>query len=144
MSFVLRLTFENRRECPSCRDQLFFSRSRFLKSRLLQSRLGCVEIYENYSYFSIEIKKLSRCLVNLDKSRSRYLDLDGDVETKLRFLDCRDKLFETVEIFLIVETNFLTVSRSRVSIETPRLNPNPPNLTILINLTNLNSLTNLT
>ncbi len=44
------------------------------------------EIYENYSYFSIEIKKLSR-----------YLDLDGGVETKSRFpqswsryLDCRD------------------------------------------------------
>jgi hypothetical protein len=37
----------------------------------------------------IEIKKLSRFLVNPDKSqsRSRYLDLDGDVETKSRFLD---------------------------------------------------------
>ena len=29
-----RLTIENRRECPSCRDQLFFSQSRFLKLRL--------------------------------------------------------------------------------------------------------------
>jgi hypothetical protein len=53
-----------------------------------------------------------------DQSRSRYLDLDGGVETKSRFLDRRDKLFETVEIFSIVETYFLAVSRQ---IETPRL-----------------------
>ena len=30
-SFMSRLTFENRWEYPSCQDQLFFSRSRFLK-----------------------------------------------------------------------------------------------------------------
>jgi hypothetical protein len=37
-------------------------------------------------------------------SRSRYLDLDGDVETKSRFLDLdRD--------ISIVETNFLKLSR---------------------------------
>ncbi len=33
-------------------------------------------------------------------------------------LDRRDKLFETVEIFSTVKTNFLTVSRSGVSIKT--------------------------
>ncbi len=39
-SFTSRLTFENRRECPSCWDQLFFSQSRFLSrlSRRVETR----------------------------------------------------------------------------------------------------------
>jgi hypothetical protein len=73
MSFVSRLTFENRRECPSCRDQLFFFSVKIFKIEIFQSRFIFVkiliEIYENYSYFLIEIEKLSRFLVNLDKSR---------------------------------------------------------------------------
>ena len=50
-------------------------------------------------------------------------------QSRLRLLNCWDKLFEIVKIFLIVETYSLLVSRSRVSIETtlrqiktPRLN----------------------
>jgi hypothetical protein len=39
---------------------------------------------------------------------------DGGEETKLRLLNCQDQIFESVEIFSIVET------RSR-QIETPRL-----------------------
>jgi hypothetical protein len=39
-SFVSRLTFENYQECPSCRDQLFFSWSRFLKLRLFNPDLA--------------------------------------------------------------------------------------------------------
>ncbi len=38
-------------------------------------------------------------------SRLRYLDLDGDFETKSRFLDCQDKLFESVKIFSIETTS---------------------------------------
>ncbi len=35
-----------------------------------------------------------------------------------RFLDCRDALFDAVEIFSTVETHSLTTSRSKLSIET--------------------------
>ncbi len=44
MSFVSRLTFENRRECPSCRHQLFFFLVEIFKIETFQSRLGCVKI----------------------------------------------------------------------------------------------------
>jgi hypothetical protein len=72
MSFVSWPTFENRRECPSCRDQLFFSKLRFLKSRLLQPRLGCVETF-------IEI-----------------IETNQDHQDKLRF----PWFFEIIEIFV--------------------------------------------
>jgi hypothetical protein len=53
--------------------------------------------------------------------------MEGGVETKSRFLDldCRDKLFEIVEIFSTVETYYLPVSRQ---IETPRLRANTKNI----------------
>ncbi len=49
---------------------------------------------------------------------SRLLSLDIDVETKLRYLNHRDKLFESVNIFSTVKTYSLPVSRLRLSIET--------------------------
>ncbi len=63
-----------------------------------------------------DLEKNPRLLVNLDKSQSPS-----------RLLNCRDKLFETVETIL------LTVSRSR-QIETPRLTNNSliPNVHLII------------
>jgi hypothetical protein len=68
-------------------------------------------------------------------SRLRFLRLEGDVETKLRFLDCRDKLFEIVKIFSTVETYSLRVLRSRVSIETMSRQIETPRLTFLLTAT---------
>jgi hypothetical protein len=42
-----RPTFENRWECPSCRDQLFFPRSRFLKLRLFNWDLVRQDFYRD-------------------------------------------------------------------------------------------------
>jgi hypothetical protein len=47
------------------------------------------------------------CRDKIEKSQSRS-----------RFLNCRDKLFENVKIFLTVETNFWMMSRLRLLIET--------------------------
>ena len=44
-SFVSRLTFENRREYPSRRDQLFFFSVKILKIEIFQSRFIFVEIF---------------------------------------------------------------------------------------------------
>jgi hypothetical protein len=49
-SFMSRLIFENRRECPSCWDQLFFFSVEIFKIEIFkietfQSRLGCVKIF---------------------------------------------------------------------------------------------------
>ena len=46
-----------------------------------------------------------------------------------RLLDCWDKLFESVEIFLTVETYFFLVLRSRVSVETMSRQIETPRLT---------------
>jgi hypothetical protein len=54
----------------------------------------------------------------ISQSRSRLLELEGGVPTKLRFLICWDKLFITIEIFSTIETYFMPVLRTRVSIET--------------------------
>jgi hypothetical protein len=52
---------------------------------------------------------------NLDE----FLDLDRHfLVWTLMFLNCRDALFENVEIFSTVETNSLTMSRLRLTIET--------------------------
>ena len=64
----------------------------------------------------------------ISQSRSRLSGLEGGVETKSRYLDRRDKFFESVEIFSTVETSSLPVSRSRVSIETMSRQIETPNL----------------
>ncbi len=74
-----RLTFENRRKCTSCQDQLFFSRLRFLKSRLY-SRDFDASIFLSRLLRRVEIVKICQ-----DASRlSRF------VETQSRFVEkCR-------------------------------------------------------
>ena len=64
-----------------------------------------------------------------EQLRSRNTDLYIAVKIKSRYLDCRDQLFESVEIFSTFETYFLTVSRSRVSIETRLRQIDTPGLT---------------
>ena len=98
-SFVSRLTFLKCPDYPSRRDQLFFSRSRFLKSRLFNPDLAAsrylsrssrlmgtfetFEIYRDFSRFLDIIKTFSRLFrdfrwcrdkIEISQSRSRYLD----------------------------------------------------------------------
>jgi hypothetical protein len=69
---VSRLTFENRRDYPSCPDQLFFSPSRFFKSRFL------VEVYLRRDIYQDR----------RDKSRlSRFIETFKIHREFLRFLD---------------------------------------------------------
>jgi hypothetical protein len=69
----------------------------------------------------------------ISQSRLRFFGLDVDVETKSRYLDCRDLLLDAVKIFSTVETHSLTTSRSRVSIETTSRQIETPRLTFEIN-----------
>ena len=187
-SFVSRQTFLNRRDCPSCQDQLFFSRSKFLKSRLFSrdfdasrflsrlqdpSRLSrFVKTRRDYRELSRRSQDLSRNLdiveafwvwkwwkVSTDweiskrkyknprtsRSRSRQtvekwwnfqISTNSSIsietfwsghwcrdeieksQSRPRFLDCRDTLFDAVKIFSTVETHSLTTSRQ---METPML-----------------------
>jgi hypothetical protein len=73
MSFVSRLTFENRRECPSCWDQLFFSRSRFLKPRFFNRDLSLSRYLSRWSRYieTIETIKIVETFQNL----LRFLDI---------------------------------------------------------------------
>ncbi len=202
-SIVSRLTFENRRDYPSCWDQLFFISVEIFKIEIFQSRLWRVEIFveivetrrdcrdllrrvEIFKMQSRFVKTLSRfveksqhCrgllslkmmksldeLRNLNKkiqstSRSRSRQTvkkrrNFQISTKfsisikifwsgrwcrdeikiswsrLRYLDRRDLLFDTVEIFSTVETHSLTTSRSRVSIETTSRQIETPKVTNL-------------
>jgi hypothetical protein len=50
-------------------------------------------------------------------------------QSRPRFLDCQDALFDAVKIFLTVETHSLTTSRSRLSIETRSRQIKTPMLT---------------
>ncbi len=50
-------------------------------------------------------------------------------QSQSRLLDCRDKLFESVEIFSTIETYFFLVSRLKVSIETTSRQIETPRLT---------------
>jgi hypothetical protein len=70
-----------------------------------------VKIYQNFRSQQIS------------QSLSRLFGLEGGVETKSRFIDLEwdfsiVKLFEIIKILSTVETYFLPVSRSRVSIKT--------------------------
>ncbi len=66
-SIVSRLTFENRRDYPSCRDQLFFISVEIFKIEIFQSRFNFVEIF-------IEIVEIHRDY--RDKSRlSRHFEI---------------------------------------------------------------------
>jgi hypothetical protein len=78
-------------------------------SRLRQT----VEKWQNFQVlmdFSISIETFG--------SRNWCRDEIEKYQSWSRFLDCWDKLFENVEIFYTVETNCLTMSSPRVSIET--------------------------
>ncbi len=88
--------------------------------RLWATLFISIKINEKSSYFLIDIENYYRDLKNLDKSwsRSRLLGLDIDVETRSRYLDGRDQLLESVEMYSTVKTYSLTVSRARVSMET--------------------------
>jgi hypothetical protein len=78
-------------------------------------------------YFLIKIKtkiekstKITKVLISLDmsQSRSRSTALHMAMETKLRYLNCPDQIFKSVKIFSIAATNFLKLSRFKLSIET--------------------------
>ncbi len=60
--------------------------------------------------FSVSIKTFRTCRDKIEISRSRS-----------RYLDSRDLVFETVEIFSTVETDFFSVSRSRSRRDKSRL-----------------------
>ncbi len=187
-SIVSRLTFENRQGYPSCQDQLFLSRSRFLKSRFFSwdfdasrflSRLSrrveivkicrdasrhCRDLLRNldiveksrhcWGLLSLKMMKSLNGLRNLDEkiqnprtSRSRWrqtvekcqnfqiltkFSISIDIfwsghwcrdeieisQSRSRYLDRWDLLFDAVEIFSTFETHSLTMLRLRVSIET--------------------------
>ena len=67
-SFVSRLTFENRRECPSCQFNSYFFLVEIFKIKTFQSRLGCVEIL-------IEIVKTNRDY----RDKSRFIEISRDL-----------------------------------------------------------------
>jgi hypothetical protein len=108
---------------------LALHQSDHIKRRLLY----CASIVRFKFYFICSCcQKLSLVPSCKTKPRSRFLGLGGGVETKSRFLDCQDKLFEIVKIFLTVKTYSLPVSRSRVlketqsrQIETPQVYVKP-------------------
>ncbi len=77
-SFMSRLTFENRWECPSCQDQLFFSRLRFLKSRLFSQ-----------DWRVIFLSRLSRRVkICWDTSRlSRFVESSWDLSRNLYIVE---------------------------------------------------------
>jgi hypothetical protein len=79
MSFVSRPTFENRRECPSCRDQLFFYWSRFLKSRLFNRDLAGSRFLSRLSRFL----RFSR-FVETFWDLSRLFEIYRDISTLSR------------------------------------------------------------
>ncbi len=60
MSIVSRLTFENRRDYPSCRDQLFFILVEIFKIEIFQSRLCRVEIFVEIVETCWDCQDLSR------------------------------------------------------------------------------------
>jgi hypothetical protein len=190
MSFVSRLTFENRRECPSCWDQLFFFSVKIFKIETFQLRLWCIEIFveiveicrdalrlsrfvETQSRFvekswhcrgllSLKIMKSldglrvstrkyknprtsrSRSRQTVEKRRNFQISMNFSIsietfwsghwcrdkikksQSRPRFLDCQDALFDAVEIFSTVETHSLMMSRLSIEttsrqIETPML-----------------------
>ncbi len=78
-----RPTFKNCRECPSYRDQLFFSSVKIFKIETFQSRLGCVEInrdcqdfWDLLILFDIywEISTLSRLFEVLQDQKSWQIE----------------------------------------------------------------------
>ncbi len=143
-SITSRLTFENGRDYPSRLDQLFFfSRSRFLKSRLFSrdfvasrflSRLSrfvkIVEICQDLSRRSQDLSRCSRDLSrNLDEKIQKSMRFSIKIETNCRetpkfsdldeFLD-RDFLVWTLMSRLnreisIVKTNFWKLSRLSIT-----------------------------
>jgi hypothetical protein len=98
----------------------------------------------HFSTFSIKIEKNCPDLTKFS-GLHRFLDRDWDFllwkvdqkfikisQSRSRYLDRQDKLFEAVKIILTVETYILKLSRLRVSIETrsrqietPRLKEKP-------------------
>ncbi len=113
MSFVSRLTFENRRECPSCRDQLFFFSVEIFKIETFQSRLGCVEIFiETVKIFEIcrdfqdllrlfeiyrDISTLSRLFEVLHHQKSSQIE-KSQSRNRIKLTNSRSRLRQTVEI----------------------------------------------
>ncbi len=59
-SIVSRLTFENRQDYPSCRDQLFFILVKIFKIEIFQSRLCLVEIFVEIVETCRDCRDLSR------------------------------------------------------------------------------------
>jgi hypothetical protein len=74
MSFVSRLTFENRRECPSCRDQLFFFLGRDFENQDFSIEIYlCRDIYRDCR----DKSRLSRQIEIIETFRdlSRFLEI---------------------------------------------------------------------
>jgi hypothetical protein len=59
-SFMWRLTFENRREYPSCQDQLFFFSVEIFKIEIFRSRFIFVEIFIEIVETNQDCRDLSR------------------------------------------------------------------------------------
>jgi hypothetical protein len=87
MSFASRLTFFKCQDLLDSWDRIFFSRSRFLKSRLFQSRLGRVEIFVEIVKTYWDCRDLSR-FVETQRVFSRF------VKTQ-RFLDILETFWGT-------------------------------------------------
>ncbi len=119
-SIASRLTFENGQDYPSRRDQLFFSRSRFLKLRLFSRdfvasrfllRLSrhieivkIVEICRDLSRRSWDLSRCSRDLSrNLNKKTQKSMHFSIEIET-----NCRETpKFSDLDEFLDLDRDFL-------------------------------------
>jgi hypothetical protein len=108
-SFVLRLTFENRRECPSCQDQFFFcSRPRFFKSRLGYVKIFiktvkifkiCWDFWDLLRLFEIywDISTLSRLFEVLHHQKSWQIE-KSQSRNRIKLTNSWSRSRKTVEI----------------------------------------------
>ncbi len=107
---VLRLTFENRRECPSCQDQLFFFSAKIFKIETFQSRLGCFKIFiETVEIFKIfwdllrlfeiyrDILTLSRPFEVLHHQKSWQIE-KSQSRNRIKLTNSRSRSRKTVKI----------------------------------------------
>ncbi len=139
LSLVSRSTFFKCEDYQSGQDQKFFFSVEIFKIETFQLKLWRTKIFVKIVETHQDCQDLLR-FVKTHQDLSRNLDIikifgswhDQNfqistnflilIETfwtrhwsRSRFLDCRDKIFENVKIFLTVEMNSLTMSTSRLS-----------------------------
>ncbi len=120
-SFVSRLAFENRQEYPSRWDQLFFFSVEIFKIEIFRLRFIFVEIFIEIVETNWDFRDLSR-IFEISWHNQDFFETSGS------------KILTNWEISIekcdnIVETDFFSVSRSRVSIETTSRQIETPRLT---------------